>query len=361
MHSRDTILSLFPDEGPSPIERGQRGRHKDARSSVSPFQDLTTHDIQDIFYRPEYQEVIATAAFERLKEIRFLGAIDYLITPNGSGRRRRHTRYQHSLRVGQLALQYARQRDLNEHDERLLVIAGLLHDAGHAPLSHSLEPSFVERFGMTHHSVSAMIIHGTVPLGSALPRIFKRYRISGDDVLALVEGESKAPYGEAFKNPINLDTIEAITRSYTYIEPDRIALAPETVVNALLLRNANDVDVLDQFWQLKDLVYNKLINNKVGILADYICRKYMQDNPLSFWKGSFLQTEPAFRRQHGKLFESLRAVKMRARDTLSSNCVKIAFQRRRFTVDNSVSITSIQDLHKRYRQSKVAEVISICN
>jgi hypothetical protein len=325
--------------------------------AVTPFCDLSQEEIRRVFFRPEYLEIIATPAFERLKEIRFLGAIDYLIVPNGSMRRKRHTRYQHSLRVAQLAMLYAHQFGLRREEERALVIAGLLHDAGHAPLSHSLEPAFSARFGMNHHSVSAMIIHGKVPLGSALPNIFRKYRISADEILALIEGTSEASYGEAFGSPINLDTIEAITRSYTYLEPDRIALSPDGVVSALQARDDSDIAILDQFWLLKDFVYNQLINNEFGLLADHICQKYMGDNPLSFWKGSFLQSEPAFRRQHGKLFDLLRSTKMKTNHGTLANVEEIVFKRRRFFVDTSVVVRGLRDLHRRYKQTKVTEKI----
>jgi HD superfamily phosphohydrolase len=63
---------------------------------------------------PLFAELVATPAFQRLKSVRFLGGIDYLLvrSPNGIGRNIRYTRYQHSLGVARLALLYSEERAL---------------------------------------------------------------------------------------------------------------------------------------------------------------------------------------------------------------------------------------------------------
>src|SRR5208337_2078246 len=99
---------------------------------------------------PLFVELVETPAFRRLKSIRFLGGIDYLLvrSPNGATRNIRYTRYQHSLGVARLALLYSEQRDLSIAERRTVYVAALLHDVGHAPLSHSLEPIFEQAFGL---------------------------------------------------------------------------------------------------------------------------------------------------------------------------------------------------------------------
>jgi len=62
---------------------------------------------------PLLVELVATRAFQRLKSIRFLGGIDYLLVraPNGAKGNIRYTRFQHSLGVARLALQYCDARE----------------------------------------------------------------------------------------------------------------------------------------------------------------------------------------------------------------------------------------------------------
>src|SRR5438874_2464930 len=91
-------------------------------------------ELAAFFEYPSYidlvSEIVQSDAFQRLRDIRFLGAIDYLAFPNGSLKNRRHTRFHHSLCVGLLARQYSQRRALSDHNEKHLVIAGLLRDIG---------------------------------------------------------------------------------------------------------------------------------------------------------------------------------------------------------------------------------------
>ena len=59
--------------------------------------DLTKAVTED----PLFLQIASTAAFRRLREIRFLGGIDYLVvrSPNGQPGNVRYTRFQHSLGV----------------------------------------------------------------------------------------------------------------------------------------------------------------------------------------------------------------------------------------------------------------------
>lgn len=319
--------------------------------SYSPMDDMDDKDIGAVFDRPLYQELINSDAFERLREIKFLGAIDYVITSGNSARTKRHTRFQHSLRVGQLAIQYSRLCDLNEADEILLATSGLLHDIGHAPLSHSLERMFEERFGLNHHSASEMIIRGSVPLGSQLPRIFKKYRIVHSDILQLIEGTSSAPYVHAFKCPINIDTVEAVTRSYSYISKKHTSLLATPVIAALVRKNESDVELMDEFWQLKDRVYQHLITSELGLLADYVCQQYMLKHP-NLWKGTYFHSELEFRRRHNELFSLLRNIKLARPADLVGKGLTIPYRKRRFIIDNSVRIRRNEDLYRRYRQTR---------
>jgi hypothetical protein len=69
----------------------------------------TSQDVEAVFNRPLYRSIIASDALQRLADIRFLGAIDYFIHPNGKQlNRRRHNRLEHTLGVANLALRFAR-------------------------------------------------------------------------------------------------------------------------------------------------------------------------------------------------------------------------------------------------------------
>jgi uncharacterized protein len=317
------------------------------------------HELAAFFDQPSYidliREIVQSDAFQRLSDIRFLGAIDYLTFPNGSSRNKRHTRFHHSLCVGRLARQYSQKCALSDHDEKHVVVAGLLHDVGHGPLSHSLEPVFKERFRLTHHEATGLIIKGSVPVGHALPGIFRRHGLNADEITDLISGTSHSAHAELFSSPVNIDTIEAILRAYTYISPAVTILRPRRVLQAVIDRGSSDTEILDSFWNLKNIVYRDLITSRLGVLADYICREYMRSNAAKFWSGNYFITETALRKGHPLLFSLLKELRATHQVPIQT---RIEYQQRTFFIDPSVQLSDFGSLHGRYRQDKRVAFLS---
>ena len=245
-------------------------------------------------------QLIDTWAFQRLKEIRFLGAIDYrrIRRPNGKPGSIRYTRYQHSLGVMSLALQYCRKRRIPLPERRIACAAALLHDIGHPPLSHSVESVFKEEFGIDHHAATEDIICGRVPLGRDVFSILRHHGMNVEELVAVVSGEA-TKFDGFFRGPINLDTIEGILRSYRYIQQSPTVPRPETVTDAATRRRSyKDRDIVDVFWKCKDWVYNNIINSLDGVLADIVCKLFLRRNLAQIKRDSFFVTE-------NKLFQQL--------------------------------------------------------
>ena len=308
---------------------------------------------------PLIGEVISTATFQRLKQIRFLGGIDYLIVrvPNGVPGNIRYTRYQHSVGVASLAAYYARELDLDARSRRLMCIAALVHDIGHAPLSHSLEPIFKEVFGIDHHAATQKVLTGESPLGPEIYQLLHKGGVDVEAVLEIVSG-AKTEFDGFFNGPINFDTVEGILRTHAYAKLPSNLTHPEIVLNAAI-RRATDLDraTVDQFWLYKDWVYRQFINSRSGVLADYVCQELMRQNISRLSPADYYITEP-------QLFRKLRGL----RGLLKSNSFEsditsllpdqIMHQRRHFFVDASGDFFSRQDT-LRYRQSKIDCLLSL--
>ena len=251
---------------------------------------------------PLLHDLVATSAFQRLKEIRFLGAIDYrrVPRPNGKPRSTRYTRYQHSLGVMRLARLYCTQRELPPMDTRLVCVAALLHDVGHPPLSHSMEPVFKERFGIDHHGATKSIISGHGILGKAVFSTLRYHRMDIERLIAVISGDS-SEFDGFFDGPINFDTIEGILRSCAYLRPTSTIPSTDTVTEAAIRReNHDDRDVVDAFWKQKNWVYKNIINSRDGVLSDYACRFFLRRNIGRIDRDSFFATEAEiFRRTPG--------------------------------------------------------------
>jgi HD superfamily phosphohydrolase len=153
---------------------------------------------------PLYFEIAATRACKRLESISFLNAIEYLVRrPNGRAGSRRYSRQQHSLSIARLAGRYCQLEGMDFRSRRLARAAGLLHDIGHAPLSHSLEPVFKERFGIDHYRATAIIIEVEVADGS-VGSTLTRFGVDADELLSLIEGKHGPFQGVSADPPINI-------------------------------------------------------------------------------------------------------------------------------------------------------------
>src|SRR5438128_1913149 len=79
-------------------------------------------------------DLLETLELQRLNSIRQLG-LTYLVFPGAN-----HSRVEHCLGVGHVAGEMARALGLSDDERKLVQAAGLLHDVGPGPFSHTLEP-----------------------------------------------------------------------------------------------------------------------------------------------------------------------------------------------------------------------------
>ncbi len=100
---------------------------------------------------PYALDLLDSAVLQRLRYIRQLG-FSYLVYPGAN-----HTRFEHSLGTLYLANVMARQLRLSEDEQKLVAAAALIHDIGHGPFSHAIEPVMEELCGRTHHDASWLL------------------------------------------------------------------------------------------------------------------------------------------------------------------------------------------------------------
>ncbi|MFT4928971.1 MAG: putative nucleotidyltransferase with HDIG domain, partial [Phenylobacterium sp.] len=163
-----------------------------------------------------YKQIISTDAFQRLRNISFLGAID---KTHNNRTKIRSDRFEHSIDVAKLALYICKERQYNKEIEEHVVVAALLHDIGHAPLSHSMESEFEQQYGINHHIASSQIINGMIKKHSSINKIINS-KLDIDIVLDLIEQKSNECFSDIFSSPINVDTIDGIHKSLKYLKPN---------------------------------------------------------------------------------------------------------------------------------------------
>lgn len=99
-------------------------------------------------------DLLETLEVQRLNAIRQLG-LTYLVFPGAN-----HSRLEHVLGTYHVAREIARHLELPEEEVTLVSVAGLLHDVGHGPFSHTLENVLADRTGLDHMEVGKEIILG---------------------------------------------------------------------------------------------------------------------------------------------------------------------------------------------------------
>jgi hypothetical protein len=320
-------------------------------------QDQYRSDTRTTFYDPLVTTLLSLPALKRLAGIGFLGAIDYLRHGSGrAGHRRRHNRLEHSVGVARLADIYAGEAGLSDDRRRLLLCAALLHDLGHGPLSHTLEPVFSEEFGLDHHIVTRRILKGDVSIGDDIQEILSDAGVNLEEVLALIDGEHDGDVGYLFSSQINLDTLEGITRCRAFVARRPAFGMSESIVRKWAQGNAMPEAGFDAFWALKHDVYNLFIGAPRGAVLDAVAQTYMRANKSDFSPEDFFVTESALRRRHPKLYGYLRMASL-ANGNLNAMIPSewkrqtVRLKKRAFFVEPNVRLADNTSIDRRYRQS----------
>jgi hypothetical protein len=279
---------------------------------------------EEILQEPLYKPIIESEAFQRLKNISFLGAIDYVYAPFDLTKIER-TRFFHSLSVAALAKHVSQLRGYSKDLEQNLIATALIHDIGHLPLSHSIEPLIKSKLGASHHELGLSIIQGECALGFKLSRYLKA-KFDFNLILGLSNRSLQQEFSDIFYSPINIDTIDGIIRSSRYVKKAPKYLSPLDVATSAFVDNHPDRhQILDDFWILKQFVYRDFILGDIGIKADFISQKYFERNESQLTKVNLSGCEKALKKLEPVLFDTLAQFKKKRKvDTLNeSETVKI--------------------------------------
>ncbi len=294
---------------------------------------------------PIVARVQKSAAFRRLWGISFLGALDY--TWAGSGPEAWRTRACHSQSVAALAAFVSTERRYTPDLKRHIVIAALLHDIGHAPLSHSVEPFFKEALGLGHHELGCMVLAGEHAMGEGLANLLRRH-CDVDLIQALMNGLAADDFGgDLFSGHINIDTIDGILRSHISLTNKDSFLDPVRLASASFLEDDGESqDILDDFWRLKHCIYNDFITSEIGLLSDWYSQAYFQSEDVSLTKKELMQDEYTWKRVYPDLFKKIGAFAHDDRERELEPRESISFIRRNYIINKEKRGTARYSVEK---------------
>jgi uncharacterized protein len=169
-----------------------------------------------------FLELIGDPAFQRLWGIRQTG-LAHLVFPGAN-----HTRLEHSLGTYWVGQAMAQAVGLPPEAAATVAAGALLHDLGHAPLSHTLDGPLSECLGVTHEARSRAIVTGTGPgrlddpeaTPSRIPEILEAHGIDPARVADLIDppkGRERAPVlRQLLHGAIDADRIDYLQRDAHY-------------------------------------------------------------------------------------------------------------------------------------------------
>ena len=139
---------------------------------------------------------------QRLRYVKQLG-FSFLVYPGAN-----HTRFEHSLGTMFLADLMARQLRLDPDEQKLIAAAALLHDIGHGPFSHAIEPLMEELLGYPHHHIRPLLED---PYTSDA---LESQGISPMDLVTLIDGDH--PLSGIIHGELDVDRMDYLLRDAHY-------------------------------------------------------------------------------------------------------------------------------------------------
>ena len=147
---------------------------------------------------PLVLDLLETLELQRLNSIRQLG-LTYLVFPGAN-----HSRIEHCLGVSHVAGRMAEALGLTPDERHLVMAAGVRHDVGHGPFSHTLEHVLASALAVDHMHLTQRIITGEddnvaaderkeFPEVPRIAEVLERHGVKPARVAALIRGLGPEP------------------------------------------------------------------------------------------------------------------------------------------------------------------------
>lgn len=242
---------------------------------------------------------------QRLRRIRQLG-LGYLVFPGAE-----HSRFSHalgSLELGQRVLQNLREKDTTISDKEFeaTLIALLLHDVGHGPLSHTLEHTLIKNF--THEMMSLAIM--------------KELNNQFDGALDMAIQIFTNQYPKKFlyqlvSSQLDLDRLDYLRRDSFFTGVSEGTVGINRILKTMRVFNGNiviekkGIYALENYIIARRLMYMQVYLHKTVLSADTLLRSIFQrvgdllDNNFQLHFASpkleyFIKEKPSAKRQISK-------------------------------------------------------------
>ncbi len=233
--------------------------------------------------------ILETPEVQRMSNIRQLG-LNYLVFPGAN-----HTRLEHSLGVSHLAGIIGKNLNLKDDEIFLLKIAGLLHDIGHAPFSHTLENYIIEKTGKNHMEIGNEIIKGKLDIVSKdfmerkrIDEIFNEYGIDVSTITNIIYSKNNYPQTTLFQEEkdekfylkniisgdLDADQLDYLMRDSHYTGVGYGVIDLPRILNTMMLKrnmivyDKKGIEALESVVVARALMYSSVYFHKTARIAE---------------------------------------------------------------------------------------------
>ncbi|MCP9773660.1 HD domain-containing protein [Synechococcus sp. Tobar12-5m-g] len=215
-------------------------------------------------------DLIETVPFQRLRRIRQLGPA--FLTFHGA----ESSRFTHSLgvlHVARRALAGLRrqQPELDRH-QGVLYAAALLHDVGHAPLSHSGE----DMFGLRHEPWSARLVREHPALHGRLEQFEPGTAAAVADLLEHGRHGCRA-VAALVSSQLDCDRLDYLLRDsystgtcYGQLDLERILAALTIAPDGSLALHPKGLMAVEHYLVVRDLMYRSVYNHRLNVVCNWL-------------------------------------------------------------------------------------------
>jgi len=293
--------------------------------------------------------LLETLEIQRLNSIRQLG-LTYLVFPGAN-----HSRVEHVLGVSHVAGEMARALGLPEDERKLVQAAGLLHDVGHGPFSHTLEHVLSRELAVDHMDLTQRIITGDDDNVSGedraefpdVPRIHEvldEHGVAPKAVAALIRGpaargasllapggpkEARRYLASIIHSPMDADQIDYLMRDAHYTGAAHGMIDFPRILQTLVVHRGElgldrkGLPALEGMLVARALMYSSVYFHKTVRIAEQMVARAVErsgaaiaevqkmvDHELLSWltQQGGLQREVALRLKYRKLYKRVLAV-----------------------------------------------------
>ena len=207
---------------------------------------------------------------QRLRRIRQLG-LGYLVFPAAE-----HSRFSHALgalELGQRVLNNLREKDTTisqpEYDGTLMAI--LLHDVGHGPLSHTLEHSLIKDF---NHEMMSLAI---------MKELNKEFNGALDEAISIFTNQHKKKFlHQLISSQLDLDRLDYLRRDSFFTGVSEGTVGINRILKTMRVFKGNiviekkGIYAVENYIIARRLMYMQVYQHKTVLSADFLLRSIFE-------------------------------------------------------------------------------------